>query len=90
MKLSPNRRFLVTCEQHYEDPTQSFLSVYDMSHDPPRNIKPHMNITQHAENKDQTSNKKGNAARLNAKKLLDPAANQTIFGDKKTAKEKEA
>jgi hypothetical protein len=90
MKVSPNKKHLVICEQHHTDPNQCFMSVYDMKNlKEIKNVKPHMNITQIAENKDATSKSKGAAARMKAKNLLDPAATQNVFGDKKTAKEKE-
>ena len=46
MRLNPNKKFLLVCEQHVKDPS-CFLSVYDLkSIETPRMKTPHINVTE--------------------------------------------
>ena len=48
MRLNPNKKFLLVCEQHVKDPS-CFLSVYDLKNtETPRMLKPHINVTEMA------------------------------------------
>ena len=48
MRLTPNKKYLVVCEQHVKDPS-CFISVYDLKNaEAPRMLKPHMNVTEMA------------------------------------------
>ena len=48
MRLTPNKKSLLVCEQHVKDPS-CFISVYDLKNtDAPRLVKPHINVTEMA------------------------------------------